>query len=109
MSELVRDKPTEISGVDTNGRTLVVRKPNLLDMYRLMRMLGQASSNQAQLQIAMTVSCIVSIDGETVRAPSNEREIEALCTRIDFAGLLKAQELLGTFEVGGADADAAKN
>lgn len=109
QSEQVRAPVNEAEKVDGLGRTIRIRKPSLNDMFRLTRMLGADASNTVLMQMALTVTNVVAIDGEPVRGPSTVREIEALNERLSWEGFTAARELLETFEVVTADADAAKN
>lgn len=109
QSQLVKAPTNEAEKKDGRGRVIRIRKPGLNDMFRLTRMLGDQSSNNVLMQMALTVSNVISIDGDPVKAPGTMREIEALNERLDWEGFTAARELLETFELATADPDAAKN
>jgi hypothetical protein len=83
----VHTKSADVQVTDARGRTLTLRKPNVLAQYQLVRMLGaDASSNQTYLSMVMPLLYLQSIDGEVVNF-SNQRELDAAIQKLDEEGL----------------------
>lgn len=74
--------------IDTpNGLQVTLRKPGVLSQFRLVKMLGEAAKNQVYVGMVLPITYITGIDGKPVNYPNNEREIEALITRLDEDGV----------------------
>lgn len=86
------------------GRTITLVKPNVLAQYRLVKILGEAASNQAYVMMCMPLLFIKAIDGEMLPFPNSEAQIEALILRLDDDGLAAVmqgvQEHWGATEAG---------
>jgi hypothetical protein len=94
---------------DELGRTLVVRRVNAVQLYRLTRILGDVP--QGTLNLAMSAASVMSIDGDQIGFPASNREIEATLQRLDYAGLNAVRKVLAPSEedAPGSDLEAAKN
>lgn len=75
------------SARDIRGRMITVRRLNLLDYYRLSKILGETAGNEQAMNLATLTCAVTEIDSEPVFFPNSEREIQALMQRIDFDGL----------------------
>ena len=74
--------------VDSNGRSLTIRRPTTLDRLRLFKAVGPSlSANDRYLGLAMLAFCVVAIDGVPVPQPSNEHQIEAAIDRLGDAAI----------------------
>ena len=75
--------------VDSKGRRLRVREPDVLQESRLVRAMGaEASQNNAyMLGYVMPAAMVVQIDGEDMPFPMTEREVDASIKRLGREGL----------------------
>jgi hypothetical protein len=90
---------------DAKGRTIGVKPVTAIDMFRLTKAMGDEASNAALFRQAMVAVAAVEIDGEPVARPSNMLTIEALITRLDFAGFVAVSTALaGAVEAINTDA-----
>jgi len=90
-----------IATVDTRNRIITVGRFNALHYYRLTKVMGQAASNSASLDMAILVCSVRQIDDEDVPMPATEKEIEALIQRLDFDGIAAVSE--GLAKLNGAE------
>jgi hypothetical protein len=79
---------------DANGRSIGVKPLKAIDMFRLTKALGEDASNAALFRQAMVAVAAVEIDGEHVVRPTNMMLIEALISRLDFAGFVAVSTAL---------------
>jgi hypothetical protein len=95
---------------DANGRMIGVRALKAIDMFRLSRAMGDEASNAALFRQALVAFSCVEIDSEPVPRPANMLTIEALITRLDFAGFVAVSSALAGVTVAEAvNEDAIKN
>lgn len=93
--------------VDAKGRRIGVRRVNALALYRLTKVLGETASNQASLNLALSVASVVEINGDPVAFPATEAQVEALMARLDFEGMAAATTALKKLEPNLAEVAAA--
>lgn len=75
--------------IDTRGRRLVVEEPDFLTESRVMRAIGEASSNQHYvLAYVMPAVMVVEIDGVRVPPPVTNQQVEAAITRVGREGMM---------------------
>ena len=86
--DVIRTAQAEISVTDAQGRTLTLRKPNVLAHYRLVKILGDAASNTAYMSLVSPITYLTAIDGSPVAQPNTERELDALIQRLDEDGIM---------------------
>lgn len=72
----------QVKFTDKKGRTFVLKKPDLLDQYDLMRALGKDAEVQGCVTLATPLVCIKSIDGEDFPSPQSNLQIRAGLKRI---------------------------
>jgi hypothetical protein len=93
--------------VDSLGRRLVVEEPDFLTESRVMRAIGEASSNQHYvLAYVMPAVMVVEIDGVRVPPPVTNQQVEAAITRVGREGMLA---VLGHIEEKAKGASDAAN
>lgn len=97
------------SATDEKGRVITVNKLNALQFYRLTKALGQTASNATTMDLAVLVSSVKEIDGESVDFPGSELQVEALIQRLDFVGLTAVAEALKSLSDSDDGVEAAKN
>lgn len=77
---------------DAKGRKLTLRKLTVLDQVRLLRAVGgDQARNQPYVEIVTMSASVAEIDGVPVPPPTNERQIDALVSKIGddgFAALM---------------------
>ena len=71
---------------DRRGRTLQIKRPNVLAQYKLVEMLGASAEGRVYLAMVTPLLFLQSIDGE-VQNFANKREMEAVIQRLDDDGL----------------------
>jgi hypothetical protein len=97
---------------DSRGRRLKIKRPDILQESRLVKTMGEASTNQAYMTgYVLPAAMVVEIDGEAVQFPNSQREVDASITRLGREGI---EAVLNHFisRVGDGDdaiKDAAKN
>jgi hypothetical protein len=79
---------------DANGRQIGVKPLKAIDMFRLTKAMGEDASNAALFRQAMVAVAAAEIDGEPVARPSSMMTIEALISRLDFAGFVAVSSAL---------------
>ncbi|MCM2537993.1 hypothetical protein [Burkholderia glumae] len=75
--------------VDSLGRRLKIEEPDFLTESRIMRAIGDASSNQHYvLAYVMPAVMVVEIDGVSIARPSTNQQIEAAISRVGREGMM---------------------
>lgn len=86
--QIIADANRTVDVVDSKGRTLTLRRMNLLDEFRLMEALGQdLARNNAYYESLMPLMHVSAIDGETLAFPGTKRQIEAHIQLVGREGL----------------------
>jgi hypothetical protein len=93
---------------DSNNRQIGVRPLKAIDMFRLTKAMGEDASNAALFRQAMIAFACVEIDGYPVARPGNMMTVEALITRLDFAGFVAVSTALSGASAD-VNVDAVKN
>jgi len=73
--------------VDSLGRKLTLKKPDILDLYDLMSAIADDSKSQFCQGMAMNTLYIALIDGQPIEPPKSYREFRAVLKRIGEEGL----------------------
>lgn len=74
---------------DSKGRKLKIVEPDILSESRLVRALGDASSNAAYMSsYVLPAAMVVEIDGTPVPFPMTEREVDAAIQSLGRHGLI---------------------
>ena len=107
-AELIKAAQVEVEVTDSTGRKIKLRKPGVLAQYRLVKAIGaESAANTTLVQMYLPVLYVAQIGEEVVFPPSTEREVEAVISLLDEAGLVAVMK--GVQEhFGGADGEAAK-
>ncbi len=91
--QFIKEGKEEYSIIDSNGRNLTIKKPNLVDQYRFVAALGdELSSNRTFCAMCNPIRFVTSIDGIPVSRPTNINEIYALIDRVNEEGLMAVVE-----------------
>lgn len=86
IKEATVSAPEELT--DSLGRKLKLRKLDFIQEARLVRMVGEASSNSAyMLGFVSPAVSVASIDGDSVPVPTTERELEGAIKRVGREGV----------------------
>ncbi|HEF4743302.1 hypothetical protein KTE60_11625 [Burkholderia multivorans] len=85
--QLIKKADASVTIDTPNGMKVTLRKPGVLSQFRLVKMLGEAAKNQVYVGMVLPITYITGINGTPVNYPNNEREIEALITRLDEDGV----------------------
>jgi hypothetical protein len=105
-NDVQQNKPNTQNGetviTDARGRSLKLKKLDIISESRLVRMLGQDTvTNQIYMNGYVLPAVMVrEIDGESVPLPTSIREIEALIQRLDNDGI---GSVLNYLQSSGAD------
>ena len=74
--------------IDSEGRKIRLRKPDLLDMWDIFSAIGsEDSKNPACMMIATKVLYIATIDGQVVESPKSQAQFRATLKRVRESGL----------------------
>ena len=71
---------------DRRGRTIQIKRPNVLAQYHLVEMLGPAAENRVFLAMVTPILFLQAIDG-VVQNFANRGELDAVIQRLDDDGL----------------------
>jgi hypothetical protein len=74
----------------TETKRVTLRTLSVLEEMRLLKILGEY--NSSYFSFCAAVSRVASIDGQMVPLPNNEREIEALASRLGRDGVASLME-----------------
>jgi hypothetical protein len=85
--ELIAQATSEVSIVDTKGRTIKIKKPGVLAQYRLVEILGDSASNQIYMNMVLPLIYVTQIDDDVLPALGSKREVESLIQRLDEDGI----------------------
>lgn len=97
--------------VDSLGRRLKIRRPDILQESRLVRVMGDASTNAAYMTgYVMPAVMVSSIDDEDLPFPATEREVEAAIKRLGREGMSAVMQfIVAEAQQNSEEAAAAKN
>jgi hypothetical protein len=102
-------RPAAIDVTDASGRTITLRKPDVLAQFQLIEAVGDTATNRVYMAMVTPLIFVSAIDGAPVGRPGTKDEIEALIKRLDedgIAAVIKGvQEAFGESLAG----DDAKN
>ncbi len=70
-----------------SGKTLTLKRPNVLAQYRLVAALGELAENRVYLTMCTPLLYLAGIDGMDVPFPASAKQVEALIQRLDDEGL----------------------
>lgn len=71
---------------DANGRRITLKKPGVLDQYRLVDMLGDSAKNEVYMAMVLPLLYIVAIDGVPEGRFVSRIALDGLIQRLDEAG-----------------------
>lgn len=91
-AKLVAAAAKSVDVTDALGRTIVLRKPDVLAQFRMVEALGDSARNQVYMGMVLPLLFVASIDGEAVATPDTKAEVEALIKRLDEAGIQAVME-----------------
>lgn len=105
--QLVAAAVSEVVVKDEAGRSIKLKKPGVLSQFRLVKILGDSAKNEVYVRMVLPLTYVVEIDGDAIMQPNSEREIDALISRLDDAGVAAVME--GVQEnFGSANADEVR-
>jgi hypothetical protein len=83
---------------DSAGRVLVLRKPDILDMYDLFSAIGDDTKNPACVMMATKVLYVATIDGQVVESPKSLSQFRATLKRVGESGLFAVDKALNEMD-----------
>lgn len=83
---------------DSLGRVLVLRKPDILDMYDLFSAIGDDTKNPACIMMATKVLYVATIDGMVVESPKSLSQFRAAIKRVGESGLFAVDKAMSELE-----------
>jgi hypothetical protein len=93
---------------DSRGRKLILKRPNVLAQYRLVRTLGaEAAANPTYVGMLMPLLFLQQLDGNPVSLAS-QREIDLAIQQLDEDGLMALTEGVAEHFTPKDDEDALK-
>lgn len=96
---------------DSMGRTITLKRPNVLCQYDLIEVLGDSAANSVYLGMTLPLIFVIEIDGEAVHMPTSKLQVRGLIQRLGEDGvnavMKGVQEHFGGTDVDG-DSEAIK-
>ena len=81
--------------VDSNGRTLTIRRPSTLDRLHLFKAVGPVlAANERYLGLAMLAFSVTAIDGVPLPRPTCESQIDTAVERLGDQGIQAVADTL---------------
>jgi translation initiation factor 2B subunit (eIF-2B alpha/beta/delta family) len=90
---------------DAAGRVIGVKRLTFIETHKITLTMGENSSNSTALTQAMLTAAVCEIDGEAIRFPNTQLQIEAMMTRLDFHGIAAANKAHSRFVSVSTDGD----
>lgn len=85
--EIIKKSTGEVTIIDSNNRAIVLRKPNVLAQYKLVKVVGgDTAKNDIYMAMILPLIYVVSIDGAPVSINS-EKELDAVILRLGEHGI----------------------
>ena len=78
----------------STGKTVTLKRPNVLSQYRLVDALGDSAENRVYLGMCVPLLYVTAIDNDPVIQPRTKREIEGLIQRLDDEGLAAISKVI---------------
>lgn len=72
---------------DSEGRTLVIKKPGILAQFNIVEVAGDAAKNDVWMNMVLPVIYLSELAGEAVIPPKNRLQLNGLLQRLDEHGL----------------------
>ena len=85
--KIVKNPIDGMKVTDSLGRVLVLRKPDILDMYDLYSAIGDDSSNHMCFMMATKCLYVATIDGNVIQCPKSLSEFRATLKRVGDSGI----------------------
>lgn len=99
--QVIEQSQSEMVVTDSRGRSITLKNPGVLAQYRLVKMIGaEAAKNEVYVNMMLPILWVVRIDDSAIHAPSSEREIEALISRLGEEGIAS---IVGHMQAGSVD------
>ena len=95
--------------IDAAGRVIRLRKPSLLDIYDLMKALGDDAKNTSCVGMAYNLLYVGLLDNSVFEAPKTYSEVRAALQRLDEHGLLAVTEGLAKYETAKSEQEAVES
>ncbi|WP_407146237.1 hypothetical protein [Bradyrhizobium sp. ORS 86] len=80
--------------IDAKGRRIVAKALDALQYFRLTKIMGASSSNDAAMDLAAIACTVRKIDAQDIAMPATERDVEFLIQQLGFEGISAAGEAL---------------
>jgi len=94
-SEKVVKNPIDgLEIIDSLGRVLRLRKPDILDHYDLFSAIGEDTKNPACIVMATKTLYVATIDGQVVECPKSLSQFRATLKRIGEEGLYAIDKII---------------
>jgi hypothetical protein len=73
--------------VDSRGRKITLKKPNVLAQYDLIEALGETAKNDVYVAMALPLIYVTHIDGDPDNVPTTKLQVRALIQRLGEDGV----------------------
>ena len=105
---VVKASPGDDHTVDSLGRALTIRQPDVLQESRLVRLMGDDAGNQQYMfGYVLPVAMVVEIDGVATPFPTTRLEVDAGIKRLGREGIAAVMNALGDKAKEQGEGDAA--
>lgn len=85
--QVVAKAATEITVIDSAGRTIKLKKPAVLEQFRLIEALGDTAENSTYMNMVLPLIYVTAIDEMSVFYPTSKMQVEALIQQLDEHGI----------------------
>jgi hypothetical protein len=86
-SQVVARAMAETKVTDARGRSITLRRPPVLQQFRLIEALGDSARNMVYVQMVLPLIYVCAIDGQETVPFSKKSEVEAMIQRLDEDGI----------------------
>lgn len=83
---ILRKEASQVDVTDSRGRTLTLKKPDVLAQFDLIEALGDLAKNDVYRIMCIPAIYVVAIDGSPAPSPSNREQMRALISRLGEEG-----------------------
>jgi hypothetical protein len=85
--EVVAKALAEVTTTDSAGRVIKLKKPAVLEQFRLIEALGDTAENSTYMNMVLPLIYVTAIDDLPVFYPTSKMQVEALIQQLDEHGV----------------------
>lgn len=108
-SEQIIQAANAIEHITVGGMTIGLKKPNILQQYRIVEIVGDSAKNEVYMGMINPVLWVCEIDGDPESPPTTKRELESLIQRLGEEGVVAIAGHLAKKSAPEGSVDGIKN